>query len=89
MVMLTDQTLSSLSNYFIKVHLYKIAQDTGTTPETAMDLYKEAKGQNVPTSRDEWNRRGQRLEIVSGFYSDSRGYLKVTPKVFLIINGGT
>lgn len=41
-----------------------------------MELYNEAKGQNLPTTRDEWNRRGERLEIVSGFYLDSRSYLK-------------
>ncbi|KAL7535756.1 hypothetical protein ACHAXR_006716, partial [Thalassiosira sp. AJA248-18] len=71
-----------------RVHLYTVAQDVGTSPGTAMELYNEAKDSNAPTSRNEWNRRGHRLEMVTGFYTDSRGYLKVTPKVFLIINSG-
>ena len=54
-----------------------------------MELYNEAKNDaNVPTSRNEWIQRGQRLQIVTGFYTDSRSYWKVTPKVFLIINSG-
>jgi len=70
------------------VFVYQVAQDQGTSPETAMELYNDVKDDNVPTSRNEWNRRGQRLEIVSGFYTDSRRYYRVTPKVFLIINPG-
>lgn len=72
-----------------RVYLYKVAQDTGTRPEIALELYNEAKGQNVPTSR-EWNRRAERIEINTGFYLDSRrNIFRVTPKVWLIINGGT
>jgi len=72
-----------------RVFLYKVVQDRGTSTETAMELYNDAKDDaSIPTSRNEWNRRGQRLQIVSGFYTDSRSFLKVTPKVFLIINPG-
>mmetsp|Transcript_6956 Transcript_6956/g.13000 ORF Transcript_6956/g.13000 Transcript_6956/m.13000 type:complete len:341 (-) Transcript_6956:736-1758(-) len=72
-----------------RVFLYKVVQDRGTSTETAMELYNDAKDDaSIPASRNEWNRRGQRLQIVSGFYTDSRGFLKVTPKVFLIINPG-
>ena len=49
-----------------RVLLYKVNQDTGVTWETALELFNNAKGQNVPTSRSEWNQRGQRFEIVTG-----------------------
>jgi len=71
-----------------KVVVYKVENDRGTSPETAMDLYNDAKDNNAPTSRSEWNRRGQRHEVVTGFYVDKRNFCKVTPKVFLIINAG-
>ncbi len=71
-----------------RVLLYKVAQDQGTSPETAMELYNDAKGDNVPTSRRSWNSRGSRLEVRSGFYVDRRHIYRVTPKVFLIINSG-
>jgi len=72
-----------------RVHLYTVAQDSGTSPETARCLYNEAKDDNnAPTSRGEWQRRGHRMEIVTGFYQDSRDIFRVTPKVFLIINPG-
>ncbi len=72
-----------------RVLLYQVAQDRGITPEAALEQFNEAKGESVPTSRSEWNQRGRRLEIVTGFYKDSRSYLRVTPKVLLIINQGT
>jgi hypothetical protein len=86
-----------------------------------LELFNTAKGQNVPTSRNEWIQRGQRFQIVTGrllddvrefkyymllytqlpsfvfhfvivegFYMDSRSpsMFKLTPKVWLIINGG-
>ena len=71
-----------------RVLLYQVAQDRGFTPEAALEQFNKAKGQDVPTSCSEWNQRGQRLEIVTGFYKDSRIYLRVTPKVLLIINQG-
>ena len=74
-----------------KVYLYKVAQDQGTTFETAMELYNDAKNENVPTSTSNsngWQRRGHRIEIKTGFYTDSRSLFRVTPKVFLIINPG-
>jgi len=73
-----------------RVLLYKVNQDTGITWETALELFQNAKGQNVPTSRSEWNQRGQKFEIVTSFYMDSRSpsLFKLTPKVWLIINGG-
>lgn len=71
-----------------RVHLYTVAQDRGTSPETAMELFNDAKEDNVPSSRGGWQGRGQGIEIVSGFYSDSRPYLRGGEKVFLIINPG-
>ena len=71
-----------------RVHLYTVAQDRGTSNETAMELYNDIKESNVPTSRGEWQRRGHRIEIVSAFYTDCRPYLRGGEKVFLIINPG-
>jgi len=81
-------TFGGLSAKDDRVHLYKVNQDQGMAPEKAMEMYNDVKDDNVPTSRSEWNRRGHRLEIVSGFYTDSRSYFRVTPKVHLIINTG-
>jgi len=71
-----------------RVLVYKVAQDRGTSPETAMELFNDAKDSNAPTSRNEWVRRGQRIEIVTGFYADTRSMWRVTSKVWLVINPG-
>lgn len=72
-----------------RVLVYKVAQDQGTSAETAMELYNEAKDDtNVPTSRNGWIGRGQRIDISTGFYVDSRRIWKASPKVFLVINPG-
>ena len=41
-----------------RIHLYKVAQDQRTSPETALELYNDAKDDNVPTSRRSWASRG-------------------------------
>ena len=73
-----------------RVSVYKVAQDQGTSSETAMELYNEAKNDDsvpVPTaSRNGWLGRGVVNEFRSGFYVDDRNMWKVTPKIFLIIN---
>lgn len=72
-----------------RVNVFKVAQDTGTTPELAMELYEEAQNDaSIPTSRSTWIGRGQRHDIVSGFYMDSRPIWRASAKVFLIINSG-
>jgi len=72
-----------------RVQIYKVAQDQGTSPETAMELYNDVKNDDVPTSRNGWHSSGRQMTIVSGFYTDSRRrFFKVTPKAHLIINPG-
>ena len=73
-----------------RVFVYKVNQDQGTSAETAMELFNDAKSDMTPTRRNSngFIGRGQRNEIRSGWYADKRPNFKVTPKIFLVINPG-
>mmetsp|Transcript_20487 Transcript_20487/g.41163 ORF Transcript_20487/g.41163 Transcript_20487/m.41163 type:complete len:1688 (+) Transcript_20487:177-5240(+) len=75
-----------------RVLLYKVKVDSGITFDIALQMYEEAKdnGAVTPTnSGDGWNTRGRSRVITTGFYCDSRNYLRGGKKVFLIINPGS
>jgi len=63
---------------------YPSVRDLGVSPEAAVALYNEVKGEQYTISHrdvvpDDMN-------ISTGFYADKRPHLKVTPKIFLLIS---
>jgi len=64
---------------------YPNVRDNGVSLETAMAIYNEVRGDIVATTSHR-DVEPDDMGISTGFYADKRSYLRVTPKIYLILS---